>query len=246
MLKEVASQQPVTTDYKGYEITDIPGSKTGAKRLSIDSGSYRIPGSQAAVAELLLDTNTPLTIKQMEDETGFTNLSQAVNALSKIGIIHSYQKGDTRRPIYHIASVNGEAPALPDEYKPYERKTRHHFKESVDISAIPEVITDPVHDPDPNLVDVPYISLPDNAPAQLIASMKGSEEKVQSNLSAVEFLKEYFEKGGREGFEQAHDHKGNPGRWVFIGFNNQPEISDEAIDAQTAKFHPRTDQMILG
>ncbi len=73
-----------------------------------------------------------------------------------------------------------------------------------------------------SLIDVPYIPLPKNTSANIIARMKGTEGTEETDLKAVDFLKDYFENGGREGFEQITDHKGEPGRWVFIGFDSAP------------------------
>ena len=230
-----------------YEIHDIPDCRRGTKTITVDSGTYQISKAHAAIAELLLQTDTPLTIKQIEEQSGFTNASNAINTLRQIGMIHSYQKGDAHRPVYHMASATTEPRDVPDTFQTYVRRTRDHFKGSVDIAPVTKIILDPVHDPDPSLLDVPYISLPAHASADLIMRMKGSKETAPTDLSAVAFLKDYFEKGGRNGFEQAHDHKGNQGRWVFVGFEtNATLMPEKSTEEAQPKFHPNTNDMIMG
>ncbi len=90
MLTE-ALNQATTPDYK---ITPIDGSGWGAATLEIDSGSFRITQAQTAVAKLLLETDTPLTSQQIQDETGFTNIATLINSLRDIGIVHTYQKSE--------------------------------------------------------------------------------------------------------------------------------------------------------
>ena len=191
----------------------------------------------------MLETEEPLSIKDIEEKTGYTNASAALDTLRHIGVVHSFRKEGERNKTYHIAYPRAEPKSVSSEFTPHVKQASNHFGQSV--APAPEIVTAPEHDPNPSLVDIPYIPLPPHASANLLMRMKGLKETTPTNMSAAEFLKHRFEEGDREGFQQAHDKDGNPGRWVFVGYKQEGKQKEVAPHCEAVKSHPATSDLIL-
>lgn len=266
-VDDVIEESPVVAPDVGsrdsYEFILVGDNLKRPWKLTLNGEERYLGEKTKELLEVLLQTDLPLSKKQIENDYGVDAGQYALTSLEKTGLLRKYRRG-TSIAIHYMAFSDQHPKPVSHKYDEYVSKpkaapailtedmladmgvgrgekghsgifNRSNLMADDEPAFSPDEFSRPERNPDPSLVDVPYINAPEDSQLFQMALDKFNA----GNMSDFERATKVIPKTE----DTPAQILTGQGRWVYVGTEEYGEESLE--DLSTYRAHPRTSDMLM-